>query len=108
MSLHRPASNRFRTPRHRGRPVLRVGVVLLAFVLLVPGLAATAALVLVDPNIWRPDIEAAVREATGRTLHIGRLSVVPWFAPTLAATDLTFANLPGGSRPDMITVARRG
>ena len=38
------------------------------------------ALVLVDPNIWRPDIEAAVQAGDRpRHVHIGRLSVVPWF-----------------------------
>ncbi len=106
MRLHRSTRNRFRTSPQRGRSVLRVFVVLLAVVLLAPVLLATGALILVDPNIWRPEIEAAAEAATGRHVHIGRLSVVPWFTPTLGATDLTVANLAGGSQPDMATVAR--
>jgi AsmA protein len=79
---------------------------MLAVVLLVPVMLAAGALIFLDPNIWRPQIEAAAQRATGRTLRIGRLILVPSFSPTLAATDLSLANPPGLSRPDMATVAR--
>ena len=75
-------------------------------VVLVPVLAALGALVLVDPNAWRGEIEAAVQRATGRAVRIGRLSLVPSASPTLGITDIALANPPGGSRPDMVTVAR--
>jgi AsmA protein len=92
--------------RRRRRPALRLVVVLLVLVLLVPVLAAVGALVFVNPEAWRPEIEAAALRATGRTLRLGGLSLVPSLLPTVAATDVALANIPGGSRPDMVTVAR--
>jgi AsmA protein len=92
-------------PRRRRRSAPRLTVILLAVVLLIPALAVLGALVFVHPNAWRPEVEAAVQRTTGRVLRIGRLAFVPSFSPTLSVTDLALANLPGGSRPDMITVA---
>jgi AsmA protein len=92
-------------PRRRRRSAPRPTVILLAVVLLIPVLAMLGALVFVHPNAWRPEVEAAVQRTTGRVLRIGRLAFVPSFSPTLSVTDLALANLPGGSRPDMITVA---
>lgn len=106
MSSYRSTSNRFRLARRRRRAVLRFVILPLAVILLIPVLAALAVRTFVDPDAWRPKIEAAVQEATGRTLSIGRLSFVLAFAPTLGATDLAFAGLPGGSRPAMASVAR--
>ena len=91
--------------RRRNRAV-RAIVILLAVVVLVPVLAGVGAIVFVDPNAWRPRIEAAVSQATGRTLRLGRLSLVALWSPTVSVRDLALANLPGGSRPAMITVAR--
>jgi AsmA protein len=101
----RSTSNRFRAPR-RGGFALRLVAILLVGVLLVPVLAALGVWALVDPDGWRPQIEAAVQQTTGRTLHIGRLHFVPAIWPTLGATDLALAGLPGDSRPDMATIAR--
>ena len=92
-------------PRRRRRSTPRLIVILLAVILLVPAVTVVGALVFVHPNAWRPDIEAAVQRATGRALHIERLALVLSFSPTLDVTGLALANLPGGSRPDMITVA---
>ena len=85
---------------------MRLAVILLAMVVLVPVVAAVVAVVFVDPNAWRPEVEAAVQRASGRTLRIGRLTLIPAFSPTLGAIDLALANPPGDSRPDMITIAR--
>ncbi len=85
---------------------LRLVAVLLVLILLAPVLVSLGAPMFIDLDSWRPQIEAAVQLVTGRTVRIGRLSLVPWFSPTLRATDLTVANLPGDSRPDMLTVAR--
>lgn len=93
-------------PRRRRTTVLRFLVILLAVVVLVPVLAVVGAVVFVDPNAWRPQIEAAVQRASGRALHIRRLTLVPAFSPTLGAIDLALANPPGASRPDMVTIAR--
>ena len=92
-------------PRRRRRSAPRPTVILLAVVLLIPVLAVLGALVFVHPNAWRPEVEAAVQRTTGRVLRIGRLAFVPSLSPTLSVTGLELANLPGGSRPDMITVA---
>jgi len=60
-----------------------------------------------DPNAYKPEIEAAVRRATGRELTIGGpLHLRLALAPTVAAEDVALANLPGGSRPRMLTLRR--
>ena len=60
-----------------------------------------------DPNSYKGVIEAKAREATGRELVIKgpiHLSLSP--RPTLVAEDLSFANMPGGARPEMVTAKR--
>jgi len=91
--------------RRRRRSAPRLILILLAVVLLIPALVVLGALVFVHPNAWRPEVEAAVQRTTGRALRIGRLAFMPSLSPTLDVTGLAFANLPGGSLPDMITVA---
>lgn len=62
---------------------------------------------MVDPNAFKPSLIAAVQEATGRTLSIGgdvRFSRSLW--PTIEASDVKLANLPGGSRSDMARAER--
>jgi uncharacterized protein involved in outer membrane biogenesis len=60
-----------------------------------------------DPNVWRGDIEAAVRRLTLRDFVIhGPITIQSYFAPTIAIDDLTLANVAGGSRPDMVRIAR--
>ena len=60
-----------------------------------------------DPNSLKPRIEAAVQQATGRELGLyGPVSLKwsPW--PTVELRDVTFANPPGYSRPQMATLER--
>jgi uncharacterized protein involved in outer membrane biogenesis len=77
-----------------------------AFVVLPVGLLAIA-LSIIDPNDYKPQIVAAVQEATGRALNLNgplRVSVSLW--PTIEASDVRLANLPGGSRSDMAWAER--
>lgn len=60
-----------------------------------------------DAESFKPRIEAAVQRATGRALVLGGplrfdLSLVP----RVTADRVALANIPGGSRPQMLTVAR--
>jgi len=76
-------------------------LLLLAFTTL--GVAVT----LLEPNDYKPQIVAAVQQATGRTLRLGgplRISRSLW--PTIEVTDVTLANLPGGTRPDLARAER--
>ncbi|MBN8889884.1 MAG: AsmA family protein [Rhodospirillales bacterium] len=60
-----------------------------------------------DLNGFKPQVEAAMRAATGRDFTIdGRLSVVSYFAPTVAADRVVLGNLPGAAQPVMARVAR--
>jgi AsmA protein len=73
-----------------------------AALVLLPLAAAATAIALLDPDDYKPQLAAAVKEATGRTLTLGgklRISRSLW--PTIEANDVQLANLPGGSRADM-------
>lgn len=69
--------------------------------------AAGIGVVAIDPNDYKPQIIAAVQSATGRALTLNgpvRLSRSLW--PTIEVSDVTLANLPGGSRPDIAKAER--
>src|SRR3546814_9898283 len=71
-----------------------VVVVLLGAVLGVPGL--------IDWNGYKREIEAAAEQATGRDRRLEGdigLSVLP--SPSLSVEKVVFANIPGGSVPEM-------
>ena len=75
--------------------------------LILPPAAIGLAVTVVDPNDYKPQLIAAVQQATGRTLSLGgplRISRSLW--PTIEVSDLKLANLPGGTRPDMARVER--
>ncbi|MGI4975915.1 MAG: AsmA family protein [Janthinobacterium lividum] len=68
---------------------------------------ATAAWLAFDPDGLKPRVEAAVLRATGRALTLDgplRLTLLP--QPGFSAQDVALANLPGGSRPQMVTARR--
>ncbi|MDE2575630.1 MAG: AsmA family protein [Rhodospirillales bacterium] len=94
-------------PRRRRRPVDRrrlywFGGIALAVVLL-PVLVLLVAMATIDPNAYKPRIEAAVQQAIGRRLTIGgKLAISFALSPTLVADDVRLANAPNGSRPDMV------
>jgi len=78
-----------------------------ALLLLLAVVALGGAVTLLDPNDYKPQIVAAVERGTGRTLSLGgplRISRSLW--PTIELTDVTLANLPGGTRPDLARVER--
>jgi len=78
-----------------------------ALLLLLTVAALGVAVTLVNPNDYKLQIVAAVQQATGRTLSLGgplRISRSLW--PTIEITDVTLANLPGGTRPDLARAER--
>jgi hypothetical protein len=78
-----------------------------ALLLLLALAALGAAVTFLDPNDYKPQIIAAVQQATGRTLSLGgplRISRSLW--PTIEVMDVTLANLPGGTRPDLARAER--
>jgi AsmA protein len=71
-------------------------------VLLVGG--AGIVLATLDIERFRPRIIAAVENATGRSLGFGTMQLSLGLTPSVVLRDVRLANLPGGSRPDMLTV----
>ncbi len=68
---------------------------------------AVVAALAFDPNGQKDRVAAAVQRATGRTLTIAGPIRLAWgLTPTLEAEDVSFANMPGGTRPQMAAVAR--
>ena len=60
-----------------------------------------------DAAAFKPALLAAVRSATGRTLHLnGPVHLVRGWRPRLELVDATLDNLPGGTRPDMARIER--
>ena len=58
-----------------------------------------------DYNKLRPRIERMVKEATGRELNLaGDISLAVGFSPALVVTDITFANAPWASQPQMVKI----
>src|SRR5438477_8231090 len=88
---------------------MRIRTILIACAGLLAALVLALAVFLAtfDANQYKGVIEAKARDATGRELAIKgpiRLSLSP--RPTLVVEDLTFANMPGGVRPEMVTAKR--
>jgi AsmA protein len=87
------------------RRVVRIGLWSLAGL---AGLIIAAAAVFAlsfDPNVLKPRIVAAVRQATGRELTLqGPIRLGLSLQPTLTARNVSLSNPPGFSRPDMATL----
>lgn len=73
-------------------------------------LAAIAAVIIVlvtaDPNEYRGIFEQTIRSATGRNVTIGNVDFALSLNPTVVLEDVRLANVPGGSRPQMVTAKR--
>ena len=81
--------------------------VAVAAVLIVVVGAGAAAILSFDPASYRDRIVDAVRRATGRELTLAGPLRIQWgLAPVLDAEDVSFANMAGGSRPQMAAAAR--
>jgi len=83
--------------------------VLIGALALVLVLVAGAALFIsqLDPNQYRGEIADLVEDATGRELHLGgdlRIKLLPVLS--VEANDVTFANAPWASQPDMVRAKR--
>ncbi len=60
---------------------------------------------LIDPNIFKPQIIAEAKKATGRDVAIDgplRLSILP--TPSVSAEGVRLANAPGGKAPQMVEI----
>jgi AsmA protein len=99
-----PAAPPFAPRRRRtGRRIL-IGLVLVIIVL--PIAAAVAAFLTFDPNAYKAQIAAAVKQATGRDVTLaGPLEVKLSWVPTLTAQDVRLSNIPGASAPVMAQIA---
>lgn len=91
----------------RGGRGLRVALIGLAgLVVLVVG-AAAVFLATFDANSYKPRVIAAVKQATGRDLALnGPIGLKLSLWPEVEARDVAFANPPGFSRPQMVTLER--
>lgn len=86
---------------------MRLRTILFAILGLIVILVGTALTVLMttDYGKYRGTIEQKVEEATGRKFTIGSdFHVQIGLTPTLIANDVSFANAPWGSRPNMVVV----
>lgn len=84
---------------------------LLRFIVVVALLLAGAlyALTFIDLGRFAPQIEAAAKDATGRTLKIGgELHIGFSLFPTLVAEKVSFGNAEWGTRPEMLTADELG
>lgn len=89
-------------PRRRW---LRWVLIALAVIVLLPAIAVAVLVATFDPEALKPRIEAAVESATGRKLALGGpIRLKPSLVPTVTLDDVSLANMPGGSRPQMVTV----
>ena len=89
------------------RRLIRNGLIAFAVLLVLVVAAGALAIARFDPNTFKPRIAAAVKQATGRELALnGPISLRPSLWPTVELRDVTFANPPGFSRPDMATLQR--
>ncbi len=86
---------------------MRLRTILIVIVVVLVALVATAVGIImsIDFNQYKPQIAAAVKSATGRDLSIGgnfKLGIS--LTPTLAVDNVSLSNMPGGSRPQMISL----
>jgi uncharacterized protein involved in outer membrane biogenesis len=66
-----------------------------------------ALLLLVRSDAIRPRLQAAVEAATGRAFTLsGPVGLRPSLVPTITLEGPTLANVPGGSRPEMLRARR--
>ncbi|MFT8247145.1 AsmA family protein [Roseomonas sp. BN140053] len=79
-----------------------------AAVLAVPVAALATAAVLLDGDALRARVEAAVSARTGRAFTLSGPVELKWWslAPTVVLPGPRLTNLPGGSRPEMVSARR--
>ena len=89
------------------RRPLRIVLIAVAAVVIL-GLGSVAVVIArFDPNKYKTDIVAAVKQATGRDIALnGQIGLKPSLWPTIQVADVTFSNPPGFSRPRMASLQR--
>jgi uncharacterized protein involved in outer membrane biogenesis len=89
------------------RRALRIGVIIIA-ILIVLVIGAGAAFVLTfNPNELKPRIIAAVKQATGRDLLLkGDIGLKLSFWPTVEVSGASLSNAPGFAPPEMATLRK--
>lgn len=86
---------------------LRIGLIVIACLLVLAVGGVAIFLAIFDPNDQKPRIVAAVKQATGRDLALnGPIRLRLSLQPTIEASDVAFSNPPGFSRPQMATLER--
>jgi AsmA family protein len=88
---------------------LRLKWILTAVLVLVVALVASVVAILysLDINQYRGEIAQRIEAATGRKVAIaGDLGLAISLNPTISAGQVTIANLPWGSSPEMMTIKR--
>jgi uncharacterized protein involved in outer membrane biogenesis len=94
-------------PQRRRRTGRRILAAVVLIVIALPVAAALAAFLTFNPNAYKAQIEAAVKQATGRDVTLaGPLAVGMSWVPTLTARDVRLGNIPGGSTPEMARIAQ--
>jgi AsmA protein len=91
----------------RARSALKVAAIAAGSLVGLPAIAVGVLALRFDLEAYKPEIVAAVRRATGREIAItGGLHVRFGLSPRIEASDVTLANIPGGSRPAMASIDR--
>ncbi|PWS35061.1 hypothetical protein DFH01_22325 [Falsiroseomonas bella] len=89
------------TPRRRRWPWI-----LLAIIVAIPLAGFVALRVFVSPEAVRARLVAEVQRATGREFAVRDVELGLSLRPTVILRDVALANMPGGSRPQMLTAER--
>jgi uncharacterized protein involved in outer membrane biogenesis len=71
-------------------------------VLLVIGL--TIAVLIIDPDTYRPSVQRQVSAALGREVAIDHLAIGKSLYPTIAVSGLRVANPVWASRPNLVSI----
>ncbi|CAA6605239.1 conserved hypothetical protein [Rhodospirillaceae bacterium LM-1] len=82
-----------------------LGIVVGVIVLTIGGLLGY--LSTIDVNKYKPMISEEVKKATGRDLVIGgNMALKVSLSPAVVVENVTFSNMAGGSRPEMVKIKR--
>ena len=93
-------------PKRRRRPLLRALLAVVLLVVAVVAAATVAVALLVDPNHFKPQIEAAVARATGGTLALdGKIRIGLGLPPRVVANDIGFVGRQGTARLHLTRLA---
>ena len=84
--------------------LVKYGAITAAALLALPSVGVGVFLATLDIESYRPRILAAAQAATGRSVSFGAMRLSLGLTPGITVSDARLGNLPGGSRPDMVTV----